>query len=226
MPFENEAFAPPPPVDVIPNPTPEQQADLAGQWRGFIHDPGNRAALLQCGGAMLQPIGVGQTPVGQIGQSIGAAGEAQDRVTGQQIREQEVADKGALRQAQAESTWARGEAALSTAAARSENAATRASAATERLGLTRELGQLRANVSLNAQYNKFVEDLQLIQPTASVPSFEEWVSKNPQLAAALGSSGESRTNAESPPAKYPDAKKAPDGNWYVQKSGKYYKVQQ
>lgn len=33
-------------------------------------------------------------------------------------------------------------------------------------------------------------------------------------------------SSDKPPAQYPDAKKAPDGHWYVQKDGKYFRVKE
>lgn len=41
---------------------------------------------------------------------------------------------------------------------------------------------------------------------------------------ALGGSKESLGAEKSPYPEYPDARKAPDGGWYVQKDGKYYKI--
>jgi hypothetical protein len=40
------------------------------------------------------------------------------------------------------------------------------------------------------------------------------------------SSAPSEVSADRPPAKYPDAKKAPDGHWYVQKGDQFYKVKE
>lgn len=47
-----------------PSPTVDSAAQtggLADQWRGWMADPHNRAAMIQFGVALSQPIGAGQT---------------------------------------------------------------------------------------------------------------------------------------------------------------------
>ena len=68
------------PSNFRPNPSPREQEDIAGQWRSWIDNPGNRAALMQFGIAALQPVGLGQTPLGHLGNAIGAGAEASARV--------------------------------------------------------------------------------------------------------------------------------------------------
>lgn len=58
----------------------DQPGSLMQQWNTFLGQPGNRAAVTQFGLQMLQPIGLGQSLSGQIGQAIGAAGDAKSRV--------------------------------------------------------------------------------------------------------------------------------------------------
>src|SRR4051812_30369344 len=62
-------------------------------WDDWLQRPGNRTALLQMGINLMQPVGIGQTPFGQIGQAIGAAGEAQGRVAAQDLKEEQVDNK-------------------------------------------------------------------------------------------------------------------------------------
>lgn len=60
--------------------SPDQPNSLVKEWESFLNQPGNRAAVAQFGVNMLQPIGLGQSFAGHVGQSVGAAGEAKQRV--------------------------------------------------------------------------------------------------------------------------------------------------
>lgn len=71
-------------------------ATAAAGWDDWLQRPGNRTALLQIGLNLMQPPGFGQTVAGQVGQAIGAGGEAQARVAAQDLKEQQVDDKLAL----------------------------------------------------------------------------------------------------------------------------------
>lgn len=87
-----------------PSPDVNQQAQtggLADQWRSWMADPHNRAAMIQFGVALSQPISAGQNALGQIGSAVGQAGEASDRITAEQQKEEELASKQDLRSAQA-----------------------------------------------------------------------------------------------------------------------------
>lgn len=126
------------PMDEYAQAQPENQApaqsagsDLAGQWRSWIDAPGNRAALLQFGISLMQPMGYGQNALGHVGQALGSAGEAVQRQRGQQLKEEEAASKMDLRAAQAE----RAEAGARVAGMGSEVAAERARIAQEQLQL-------------------------------------------------------------------------------------------
>lgn len=84
---------------------PQRQA-RRDSWSSYFQRPEIRAALLQFGVGMLQPRGVGQTFAGQVGQSIGDAGQAAARVGEQQrqiaqdAREQQRLDLAESRQAE------------------------------------------------------------------------------------------------------------------------------
>ena len=54
---------------------------LGKQWNTFLGQPGNAAAMIQFGIKAMQPISPGQSVMGHIGNAIGAAGEAKQRVT-------------------------------------------------------------------------------------------------------------------------------------------------
>lgn len=93
--------------EVIPNPSPEQQSDIAGQWKNWMANEGNRAALMQFGIAMMQPVGLGQSPAGHVGQAIGSVGELGTRREEAERKERELSSKEELRSAQAQVAEAR-----------------------------------------------------------------------------------------------------------------------
>lgn len=68
-----------------------EPAQAQGQWDDWLQRPGNRTALLQMGINLMQPVGVGQSPMGQFGQAVGAAGEAVGRQEASDLKER-VAD--------------------------------------------------------------------------------------------------------------------------------------
>src|SRR5215467_10034811 len=87
----------------------QQTAGLADQWRSWMSDPHNRAAMIQFGVALSQPIAAGQNALGQVGQAFGQAGEAADRVTQEQLKEEEASSKQELRKAQGDLAGAKAE---------------------------------------------------------------------------------------------------------------------
>jgi len=70
-------------------------AGLAGQWRDWMAEPGNRQAIMQFGINMMQPVAYGQSAAGHFGQAVGAAGEAVDRFQTAEYREREQVRKEA-----------------------------------------------------------------------------------------------------------------------------------
>lgn len=58
---------------------PTDPATATNQWDSWMERPGNRQALLQMGLQMMQPVAMGQTVGGHIGQAVGAGGEAMTR---------------------------------------------------------------------------------------------------------------------------------------------------
>lgn len=48
-------------------------------WNNWVANPANRAMLIQTGVNMMQPMAIGQNPIGQIGQSLGAGAQAKGR---------------------------------------------------------------------------------------------------------------------------------------------------
>jgi hypothetical protein len=63
---------------------------------GFLSDPRDRAALLQMGLQLMQPVAFGQTVGGHIGQAIGAGGEAVDRGDLADLKERQADAKLAI----------------------------------------------------------------------------------------------------------------------------------
>ena len=73
--IQQTTTAPTNPSASAPNP-----AGLADQWREWLRKPQNSSMLLQSGIAMLQPMGLGQTTMGAIGNAVGSGMEAHDAV--------------------------------------------------------------------------------------------------------------------------------------------------
>lgn len=179
-------------------PPPEQTAGIADQWRGWIGDPHNRAAMIQFGLALSQPISAGQNVGGHFGQALGQAGEASDRVTAEQQREEELASKQELRGAQADAADARAgarAAGLGTAEARLELARLKTQNQQEmgsaRLGLATRSAfdrHLQAIRKANAEISRR-NDLGLGTPQALLPE--------PTLQEYQGSTGIIGTGASS-----------------------------
>lgn len=80
---------PSPVQPAAPPQTGEEQQALEFKWREFLGRPEVRAALLQFSVNILQPKPAGQTTLGAIGTSIGAAGGAAERVRAHEIEEEE-----------------------------------------------------------------------------------------------------------------------------------------
>lgn len=64
--------------------------DLKNQWDAWSAQPANKAMLVQMGLQLLQPIQPGQSPIGNIGQAVGAGFQAKNRVEKQALLEDDV----------------------------------------------------------------------------------------------------------------------------------------
>jgi hypothetical protein len=85
--------------DGTEQPTRNIVADSAsGIGQALFGDPESRAALLQIGLGLMQPVGLGQTPIGHIGQAIGGGGEAVGRYEKQTQEEEDAAAKREAKQ--------------------------------------------------------------------------------------------------------------------------------
>jgi len=175
-----------------PSPDVNQQAQtggLADQWRSWMADPHNRAAMIQFGVALSQPISAGQNALGQIGSAVGQAGEASDRITAEEDKQAEAASKQELRKASAELAGAKAETQGTVASARQASL----EAQQQRLEQQGRIAQLNAYVKLQAQYNKMRAEKEKANSyglTASgkpepIPTWEEFFSANQGLDPAL-----------------------------------------
>lgn len=218
-------------------------------WGDWMERPGNRQALLQMGLQLMQPVGIGQTPFGHIGQAIGAGGEAASRV-----------DDADLKTRVADAKIANADEKLRILQQNADSGAVRASAAASRAasrgvgGLT-EAFKERARRQDEAAYEKRLDkdattlfkqanDLLASKDDPTVMRYkgksqieirdmlrsERPKPKSGILPAASEDDSEDTTTSPDPvveQAPYPGAKKAPDGNWYVadpKNPGKYLKV--
>lgn len=63
------------------------QPNLLDRWGQALQNPATRAGLMQMGLQLMQPMGFGQSPMGHLAASVGAAGEASDRVDTENLKE-------------------------------------------------------------------------------------------------------------------------------------------
>jgi hypothetical protein len=189
--FDNPLEVQKPPFDVVPNPSPEQQSDIAGQWKNWLANEGNRAALMQFGVAMMAPMGFGQNVAGHVGQAVGSVGELATRRGEAERKDRETDSRAELRSAQA-----------TVAEARAANAGSGAARAADRLSMERErlaFDKFRFNTStlvrLQTAYQRAIEKINadnvLLPPDQRkpIPTFQQFVQTNPQLAAGIGMGG-------------------------------------
>lgn len=141
------------------NPLSQEAPDpnnLRSQWDAFLGDPRAQATMLQIGLNLMQPVGLGQTALGHLGQSVGSGGEVLSRQAEMDRKQQETDSKVTQR-----------EAAATLAESRAANAGTRSSLAEERLRHQSDLldfrrTQLGTQSLLKAQgdYNRHVANIQ------------------------------------------------------------------
>lgn len=172
--------APQPAAPQPEQPAQSQGSDMAGAWRNWLSDPDNRAALMQFGISLMQPVAVGQTPLGHFGQALGSAGETLDRRKAMALKEQEASSKQDLREAQASNAETRAAAAMSNLGLQSEN-----------LDLKRMLGVMERSTKLQDAYQK----AKLLDPNLTL---EKFMQENRQLIAL--SAAQDRGGATSPGA--------------------------
>lgn len=151
--------------------------DLAKGWSDWVARPDNRAALMQFGIAMMQPLGLGETPLSHAASAIGQGGEAAQRVQGQEQKSQELESKQSLRESQAQLAEAR----AATAGSRSDTSAARLDLARERLGMQQQTmdanTRIRAMLGYQAYQKQYAQNA-LINPAQGPQlSFDEWAAQ-------------------------------------------------
>jgi hypothetical protein len=95
-----------PPPQAAPQPGPDDTGgtpdDLGSQWSQWVGKPANRAALMQFGIAMLQPVQQGETGTSHFANAIGSGGEAASDVNKQAIAKEAADSSQQLKAEQAE----------------------------------------------------------------------------------------------------------------------------
>lgn len=181
-----------PPAQAAPPPQ-QDQAGLAQRWNNWMASPQNRAALIQFGVALSQPIPAGQNVGGQIGSAIGSAGEASDRVTAQEMRQQELESKQELRSAQAAAQEARAGA----AGARTGAAIQALDFKQQQLEGLNQRARLNALVRIQMGYSNYINNVRkenknrsiIGQPLIPELSQQDWMASNPDLVQMMSPSG-------------------------------------
>lgn len=217
-----------------PNPTPEQQADIASQWTAKLSDPNVRAMIMQTGLALMQPVGLGQTAAGHVGQAVGQGFEASDRVVGGQLAEREQQRKERDTDSRMDERAARAqvaEARLGTAGAGLDLKRQGLEIARERLNMQSTLGDMQRRIQNSNAYNTYQKEKEKTDQNRMLAdpkykpeptlSFDEWSSTR-----GTGALNPVVSGSDQPPSEFPDARKAADGNWYVQRNGRWNKIKQ
>jgi len=156
-----------------------EPSKLLDGWNSWIDKPNNRAALMQFGIAMLQPMGMGETGAGHFANAVGAAGEAHQRVTGQAQQAEKASTEAQLRESTASAREQTAGAAEMRAASAGQLAETRAQLA----GTTNLARNLQAQSAARARYDKYSSDHDLLSPNEQKLSFPDWLKSGGDAAA-------------------------------------------
>ncbi len=191
--------------------------DYGSEWNNWMAKPSNRAAMMQFGVAMMQPIGIGQSAIGNIANAVGEGGEAANRVEQQDILRRRENSSEDLRASQADLAGAR----AGTQSALADARTTAADASMERALRTGEAAKTRGEISTlqarlklqgllqaenksrrdnntkNEYSNNFVPQPELNE--------EEYLRQNPLLAQSLGFGQGGGQGGEQPMAPAPAA---------------------
>lgn len=152
--------------------------DVQSEWQNWLGNDANRAAMMQFGIALTQPMGWGQNTIGHIGAALGSAGEAAGRQQTAQRAQDQSDSKATLREAQAQ-----------TAEARAGVAQAQSGLAEGKLGIAEgKLGLAGQKLGLDAQRLQQQGQLGRIQRLAPIiKQFDEWKGNvlNPQPNATF-----------------------------------------
>src|SRR5512139_246972 len=171
------------PAPQAAEPAQSAGSDVAGAWRNWLGDPSNRAALMQFGISLMQPMPVGQNAIGHFGTALGQAGEAMDRRRAMDLKEQEASSKQDLREAQAQNAESRAAAATANLGLQGEN-----------LDLKRMLGVMERSTKLQDAYQK----AKLLDPNLTLEKFMQENRQMIELSAAMDRGGGAQAPARKP----------------------------
>ena len=150
-------------------PAPEAEPDFAGQWQNWLGNEANRAALMQFGIALTQPMQWGGNNMSHIGAALGSAGEAAGRQQAAQRADDKNESQMALREAQASNMEAR----ANIAGARAETANTQVMANQARYEASKSLTTSQRLRELRKVYEEMVANP--LTPKANKMSWEDYV---------------------------------------------------
>jgi hypothetical protein len=161
--------------------------DLTGGWNKWINKPNNRAALMQFGIAMLQPMGFGETGLGHLASSVGSAGEAHQNVTKEAQQAEKSSTEAELRESRARAAETTSNAAELRALQTGENQRLRA----ENQGTTTLARQLQAQAQARRAYDEYVhktnQDNLIADKPASILDYPTWLKSGGGAAAESAS---------------------------------------
>lgn len=206
----------------------ESRQGLRQRWGNWLSDGGNRAALIQFGLSMTQPLGFGENFLSKVGSSVGEAGQAKARY---QEQEQEVAKTEEAKRLAGEK--------LDIQKQNAQSNRIRALAIQKRAGqglsLTQTIRNQRADqkafrewVTDKADLEGFDLNLALSDPEQRNKLLREW--STIQSAASAATGGSSSTGSGTPPIDIPEGYTyagEKGGVHYLLNTndGKYYRVQ-
>lgn len=167
---------------------------LTSGWNDWINKPNNRAALMQFGIAMLQPMGMGETSTGHFANAVGAAGEAHRRVTTNEQQDVKSSTEAELRESRANAATTTANAAETRALMAGENSRLRQ----ERDQSTALSRALSAQAQARSKYDAYITQVgkrntdPLRDPKAPlepVIPFGEWIKTPDGRSSLLGEAG-------------------------------------
>lgn len=164
--------------------------NLVDSWNKWVDKPNNRAALMQFGIAMLQPVGMGETGTSHFANAIGAAGQAHQNVTKEAEEAEKSSTEAELRTSRAAAAETSANAAETRALYAGENAALRKQTS-EATNLARSL---QAQASAREKYEKYVND-PLRDPTQPPMSYEDFL-RLPENVPLLGAGAGGTTSVD------------------------------
>lgn len=188
---------------------------LTDRLQGFLDKGGNRAALLQFGLQLMQPVPFGQNALGAAASALGSGFEAKGRFEQTEQKESIIEDKRRVEDEKLD---------IQRKNAESRRIGATKSSAGQGLSLSQILTGQRAD---KKAFQKFRTDfLKSRELTGEVPTDAEilqaFKASKSLEAEALGATPQNLT----PPPGFPPDAKSPDGGktWFIQRDGKFIQV--